>query len=583
MQNLTPTLNEDQLKQNIDAMQKQGADNPTVQSYVNNYQLDPTSGSYTLKQAPSQPNPSGALFPAAPGDSAGTSALKTIGNIPSSTFGFIKGALNTINPFKTADTVQQIATPSDNGVKVSPLDVAKEIPGAAYQTLVPQFLQHLFKGDTQSAQASIENDPVGQIAPLVLGAEGGAKVLDSATGIGEAANGATARNMARALNAGDGPIDPSTMETQPTTFKQSLDNGVSRITGAIADPITKITDSIKNGIGTTAASFAGTLLGLGTDDIKNVIQNPEAFSKVAQDSLSRGGLAGELNSSINQRLNDLSSTGKGYEPIRADTTTQINTPENFIPQVLQKYGLSLDGEGKVIADTNSITRNPSDLNAIQNFVNNWKDKATMTPNEFLNMRSDIGGIAKFGKDIGSNMDAAKVAKDLYATANDTMRPQVPNLKELDSVYAPEKQATLAMKKEFLNKDGTLKDGAAAKIANATKPGREAVLNRLETIAPGITKRIQLMNTVEAIQKAQKSGLLREGIEGATVGHFASPIAGIAVAIITHPDIAIPLLRGLGWSAEKVTALTNTLSTLAGASLSDPAFVASGVASSNQKQ
>ncbi len=49
MDKLTPQLNEVQLKQNIDALQKGGMQNDKVQAYVNNYTRD-KSGNYVLKQ-----------------------------------------------------------------------------------------------------------------------------------------------------------------------------------------------------------------------------------------------------------------------------------------------------------------------------------------------------------------------------------------------------------------------------------------------------------------------------------------------------------------------------------------------------
>jgi len=55
MDNLTPQLTTDQLKQNIDALQKGGQTNDKIQAYVNNYQKDP-SGNYVLKtQQQAQP------------------------------------------------------------------------------------------------------------------------------------------------------------------------------------------------------------------------------------------------------------------------------------------------------------------------------------------------------------------------------------------------------------------------------------------------------------------------------------------------------------------------------------------------
>lgn len=58
MDKLTPTLNDVQIKQNIDTLQKQGVANDKIQSYVNNYQKG-TDGNYALKgsQATIKPTP----------------------------------------------------------------------------------------------------------------------------------------------------------------------------------------------------------------------------------------------------------------------------------------------------------------------------------------------------------------------------------------------------------------------------------------------------------------------------------------------------------------------------------------------
>src|ERR1051326_4954903 len=58
MDNLTPQLNDTQIRQNIDYMRSKNIDTNTIQSYVNNYTKD-ASGNYVLKSAqqPAQPKP----------------------------------------------------------------------------------------------------------------------------------------------------------------------------------------------------------------------------------------------------------------------------------------------------------------------------------------------------------------------------------------------------------------------------------------------------------------------------------------------------------------------------------------------
>jgi hypothetical protein len=51
MENLTPQINEDQLKSNIDALIKQKAPSTIIQSYIDNYTKDVKTGAYVLKTA----------------------------------------------------------------------------------------------------------------------------------------------------------------------------------------------------------------------------------------------------------------------------------------------------------------------------------------------------------------------------------------------------------------------------------------------------------------------------------------------------------------------------------------------------
>lgn len=81
MDNLTPTLNDTQIKQNIDALQKQGVSNDKVQAYVNNYSKG-SDGNYILKSAsqnPAQPTVPKAPLPLLTKDTGGFgTALKDV-------------------------------------------------------------------------------------------------------------------------------------------------------------------------------------------------------------------------------------------------------------------------------------------------------------------------------------------------------------------------------------------------------------------------------------------------------------------------------------------------------------------------
>jgi uncharacterized protein YidB (DUF937 family) len=512
-----------------------------VQDVVNNFkQIYPQVQQQFPQQA--QPVPqeqSNATFPSSSTDSPLTAGLKTLGNIPSSAFNFAKGVLNSFNPIQIAQNISQIpqafsdVSQQQGGVLGAIGATVKEIPQQTYQAIVPEAGRALLRGDLQTAQQAITNDPVGSIAPFLFGAEQGARAIDTRLG---------------------------------TNYAGAIDTGISKTAQAVMKPAQAVMSVPANLVGGMVKSATSHILGLEPKDIGTILKNPEAFSKVAQDQVSRGGLANEFGGAIDQLEGTLQETGKAYDPIRASQTPVV-LPENFIGSVLDKYGLKLDN-GQVVADTKSITRNTSDIKALQNFVDNWNNKTAITPAEFLNMRKDIAGIAKFGKEIGTNIDAQKVGNELYAEANRTVRPQIDGLKQLDEQYSPIRQQFDQAKKDFLKKnpDGSyeFKDGAINKIANATGIGKDALLSRMEEILPGITRKIEILKTVESIEKAygNKVGTYTRGIiEGGAV--LTGNLPAVVAAIVSNPSIAVPLIRGLGLTAAKVAPIVSTLKMIAG--------------------
>lgn len=530
-----------------------------VKSVTDLYQSYKQQGTEQAPQQPTQPveqsNPSGAWFPSSPTDTPLESGMKTAGNLIPSAWNFAKGILSTINPINTVKNLAQIPGEAmglinDKGSAGSKLG---NLAQGAYESVVPEAGRALVSGNLPQAQQAITNDPVGQIAPFLLAAEGGAKAIDSR------------------LAGTRGAIDAykSTATGQPVTASpglvtDALNNGISKTAKIVTNPVEAVGNFVSNIASGITKSAASHITGLDAQTITKIIESPEAFSKLKQDQVSRGGLANEFGKAVDDVEATLQETGKGYDPIRTNKGI-VALPEDFITKTLNDFGLKIEA-GKVVADSNSITRNTSDLNALQHFVDNWGDKTTLTPNEYLNMRKDIAGIAKFGKEIGTNKDAQVVGTKLYERANETIRPQVPGLKELDAEYAPRIQQFNQIKKDFLTKDQNgeyvFKDNAVSKIANAGN--KDTLLARMEEVLPGITKKIQILKAVEDIERAKgiKVGSYARGaIEG--FGIVTGNVPAVVAAIVTNPAIAVPLIRGLGWGAGKVIPVLSTLKMIAG--------------------
>ncbi len=119
-------------------------------------------------------------------------------------------------------------------------------------------------------------------------------------------------------------------------------------------------------------------------------------------------------------------------------------------------------------------------------------------------------------------------------------------------------------KDYLNSDGTFKDGAVNKISNATGVGKDNLLNRLEKISPGVTKRIQVLKAVEDIQKANgiKIGNYTRGAIQAG-GVLTGNMPAIITAILTSPSSAVAILRSAGYVGSKALPILNYLKAIGG--------------------
>jgi hypothetical protein len=390
-------------------------------SAAKNYQPRPP------KQVQQQPQPTtieqpqeqgGAPFKYNPADNPLIAGLKTAGNLPYSGVEFAKGAVESLNPLTS---IRNYSESLDEMSKLKELQggtlgaikaTAKEIPRVTYETLVPEGIRNLLSGlisggNLQDATKQFVENPVGNVAPVVLAAQAGFKGLD--------------RSATRSALAKDATAKPV------TKYSDAFDTGVQKTAGLVTKPfggvINKATDIAKSSATYGISKFTG----LDPETILTVLEKGDNFTKIAREEMSRGGLANEVKSAIDTRLKDLSETGKGYDPIRnsgdvANTSFKSDSQgirPLFLDDALVKNGLELKN-GKISATTNSVTRNTADINALNKFYKDWGTKKTFTANEFLNMRSDLAELANYDKltGTGKTSNTAKFIHNYIVEASD---------------------------------------------------------------------------------------------------------------------------------------------------------------------
>lgn len=473
-----------------------------------------------------RPETYGALFPATGQENPFMAGLKSLGNVPSSAFNLVSGVAGIAkSPVQTAKGFGKAVigagervgreilerTPLANRVAQVQESQNEQVFSALASSLKERY------GSLENLQKTAINDPFG-FGTDIAGILGGGATL-----LGKGAQ-------------------------------------ASKLVSAVAKPITKTVSRAVEGTGTalgrTGRFGVSQATGLEPETISTIAREPQAFSRSAQSGTSRMTLGQEVQTAIDSRLGDLSELGEGYQMIR-ETLRPVFLEPNWFESKLKDFKLTLQ-DGNIIANTTSRTRNPADITALQRIYDSWGGKTSLTPEEFLNFRSDLAELAKFDRVSGKTKVSEEIAKDLRSAIN-TKREQIPGLKELDAQYSPEVELLNKVKREYLTSQGDLKDGAASKIANLTGKGKDQVLGRIEQITPGITEKIKVLKAVEDIERASGLKVGTYARAGAVIGGAATgnmPL--IVAAILAQPEIAVPLIRGYGMTRAKIAPILNAL-------------------------
>jgi hypothetical protein len=477
-----------------------------------------------------QPQPTNEYEPSfrsAQNDGFVASVGKTIGNIPGS-------ALN------LGKNLYQIAR--------HPLDTAKNI-GAVGAGAIQAGADSLFGQDqnVQKTQTQLENDQAFNSAKdYFVNRFGGMNKIKQTIindPVGLAADAATVLEGGGGLIKGAGKMTKiNALSTAGKTISK-VGETINPIRQAL--PLAKkVVSGTGNFVKKTANFATAQSTGLNPQTISQIIKTPGAFSAGEAAKLDRGTLANQVKTAIDTRLADLSETGSLYQTIR-ESGAATSIPQGTLKSVLSKYGLKLDDAGKIIRDRASVPMKPGDVSALQDFLDIYGKEGDLNANEFLNTRKAAAAIADF--DATKSDIANKIGEDLYATLNDVARKNIDGLEALDNVYSPEVKILKKIKTDYLNPDGTLKDGAMNKIANLTGKGKDRVIARLEQIVPEIREQVNILKSIEDIEvtKGQKVGTYMRGAAGGFVASGGNPAVALISGIVAQPAAIVPILRAYG--------------------------------------
>lgn len=484
---------------------KAGADKNQIIGYLSSTSHPATQ---TTKPAGTE-NTYGALFPASNNDSGLTAGLKAAGNVPGSAIGLGKGIINTL--IHPVETVKNLGNAAEGAIRSGIEKVTgKKLP-ANEQTQQAQdtfsSLASALKdryGGLDNLRKTATNDPFGFGADVLSILEGGASL------------------------AGKSEV---------------FNNAVSKTAQVAMTPVTKAAEVASDTVGKVGSFGLSQATGLNPETISTIANNPSEFSRANLADNNRVSLGQSVKDTIDLRLKSLKSTGAAYDDIRNGTAV-ANVPDNIIQDTLSKHGVQVGSDGKLVTTAESIPLSPTDKSQLQNFLDTYGKEKQLSSNAFLNTRSALSDLSRY--EAGKTGNLQKISRDLRGAYDTVGKQQIPGLSELDAKYAPEVKQLNQIKKDYLTKDGGFKDGAINKIANLTGKGKDQVLSRLEAIHPGVTQRIKILKAAEDIQNASglKVGTYARAALGAG-GLATGNIPAIVGAIMSSPEIAVPLIKSYG--------------------------------------
>ena len=449
------------------------------------------------------------------------------------------------------------------GAKQAARMFMQELPGTGAEVakgIIPAVGQGIDTG-IEGARKSIIENPFGNIAPFIFGAKQGARTVDQATQArAQAAMGDYVRNIDQ--NVGK-PIPRGT----GTNLEQAFETGMSKTSGMVTRPVEKMAQTVGEGVSQSTRFGVSRATGLQPDTVTQIQKSPESFTKENMAKIDRAGLADEVKSRLDKRIEDMSDTGAGYAEIRR-TGAPVAVDRNWLDDTIRETtGIDIK-KGQLSTTGSASVRESRDVRALQNLYDLWKpvfSKGQMTADELLNFRSDLAGMAKFDREISKSSALENLSGVMRGKFNTEYRNKVKGLEELDANFSSMSNELKTLRKGIIDSQGNLTD--SNRIANATGKGKDKLLSRLEEISPGISEKIKTMKAIEDIQNASgiKVGTYdRAALLGGSF-IFGGPLPAIITTILTSPTVAVPLLRryGLLKNAKAVNAVVQALKDSAG--------------------
>lgn len=469
-----------------------------------------------------------ATFPATGRETPSGAAARAVGNIPSSAFDFGKNLIQFFNPLNTIKTVSALGTALGEAraegltVRQIAAETALGLPTAAYQLLVPQFLKHVLDGDLEKASATVQNDPIGQVAPLVL----------------------VARGVAHA--SGRGAV---------------FDRAVS----TLAKPVTMPTRALGRGVGGFATQILGATTGKGAGTIRVAAEGTPAFREAM-----RGRVTPEDVVTTAERVFENIKRTRGEEYAQDLVRLGENTKTHDISPVtralstqLQRFGVQQTKDGSLDFSRSSVANSGTaraDIQGMYNTLKTWGSRAGDRTGIGLDL------LKKQLNDFYSPSSSARAfVQSIKSKVVNILEREVTGYKEMTSKYARASELLDDVRSATGIGTKAKADVIFTKLTTAMKADKEFrldILRQMEAAGePFLLDKIAGIN----MQSFVPSGLIGRGVDVGAAWMLLTNTFNpklLPLILSTSPRLVGEFLRLVGISGRSLKILVDALNVVA---------------------
>lgn len=227
---------------------------------------------------------------------------------------------------------------------------------------------------------------------------------------------------------------------------------------------------------------------------------PEKSQEVSKQLITD--VADRVQETMLKQMDELGETWPMYQPLReAWYTVDLAPAKAKLPEVLDKYGITVDENGKLDFSKTAISSEAKDIQKLYNWLENADN---MSMDEYLRFRSTAKDMVTYNPNNKSQIwkkiaDTPwdQVIKAIREAANETAHEQVAPLKDLDALYKKQSDLIQEVTDWIVYKDaskaGTVRDNINQIIKNLDEPNRRVLKNRLEKVLPWIEEEVKAIN------------------------------------------------------------------------------------------